>query len=194
MKRIFLKQFNPPYPANLPFYLLQWTQLYLRVRICLQDKALTTSCLESIQRSSFLEYSYHSSDTFSNDIASSPLFSEDHLASPITHVFYSEADQLVHFASRSVLHIVMGVGSGPTLLLPRRKEKRERSRSRRYDTDLVNVRSLCGGGGYFVEQDDEESNPKGGRSYRVRFPAASSFNEVSRTNRLAVLSGYAPLN
>ncbi len=72
------------------------------------------------------------------------------LLRPITHIYYTESDQLVYIRDKIVLDILLHNNNATTTLVGRRTEKLGTSNASEYMNQLIPTRATCGLPGYQV--------------------------------------------
>jgi len=140
---VAIKQFNVPKPATLPFYLLAWGQLFVRQNNCMyasQSKVslpieLRGLCDQSTQLK-------HSRAKYGSLLFPFPRL--------ITHVYYTEADQTVHFNNSGVFDATVAASNSSVLLVGFRKEKHWTTTPDDYLMGLHSTRASCGRNGFIL--------------------------------------------
>lgn len=141
MEFIAIQTFNIPKPASLPFYLLVWGQVQVFKNNCMYNgrtrKQTTPLCMN-----------FNGVDIAK--ISTTDAFRFDP-PRKITHVYYTESDQIVNFNSFDTLHAIANASDAETLFAGFRHEKFALGEATQYNKDLHPTRGSCGREGFFLD-------------------------------------------
>jgi hypothetical protein len=129
-------QFHAQPPALLPFHLLLWAQTCLRHSPCTPSRPppLPLNCTDI----NFLCSAYRS------------VVEE---TGPISHLYYTESDQIVRFLEDG-LALLLGASNLSTIVMGHRMQKTPLSSPEAYMEGLILTRDVCGRRGFILTGED----------------------------------------
>lgn len=136
LEHITFQAFDIPKPASLPFYLLVWGQVNVKRNNCI---------VQRIER----RMPIGDCGTIAGFHDGTAAALSRHL---ITHIYYTESDQIVNFQNRGIVDALVGSLNDTILFMGARKEKVSSSDPANYDEDLQSTRpGGCGQGGFVLD-------------------------------------------
>eukprot|EP00602_Paraphysomonas_sp_CaronLab_P004330 CAMPEP_0185031440 /NCGR_PEP_ID=MMETSP1103-20130426/18913_1 /TAXON_ID=36769 /ORGANISM="Paraphysomonas bandaiensis, Strain Caron Lab Isolate" /LENGTH=333 /DNA_ID=CAMNT_0027566971 /DNA_START=147 /DNA_END=1145 /DNA_ORIENTATION=- len=140
-KRVHLKMINGlNKPANLPFGLIMWAKKHVHQINCLYRMKYNISYTpKRLGR----RYKEKSCDDVDIKLLNSP---RGRFANPkpVTHVYYTESDQLLKFSDTNIRNAILDALNITTHIIGRRIEKRVDSDAVDYMSGLFATRAVCG--------------------------------------------------
>jgi hypothetical protein len=145
-ERVILVQFKMNRPANLPFHMVAWGQEFVKRHNCKLDADTTTDMEFDNEMCRAHSFPSPRGGPINVTFATRSNF-PDAGVHPISHVYFTECDQIVRFDSLQTLAALTAASNDSTFFTGRRKEKHVDSVPEDYMTGL-NIWRECGVPGY----------------------------------------------